>query len=34
MGKRQRQALKGGQATVILTGPDGQPIPTGKKRRK
>jgi hypothetical protein len=34
MGKRQRQAIKGGQATVTVTGPDGKPVPAGKKGRK
>jgi hypothetical protein len=34
MGKRQRKAVKGGQATLILTGPDGKPLDGPKKGRK
>ncbi len=34
MGKRQKQAIKGGKATAVLTGPDGKPLAGSKKGPK
>jgi hypothetical protein len=34
LGKRQKQKIKGGKATLVLTGPDGKPLSGSKKGSK